>query len=59
MNYKILFHDSSQASSRLYWREHAHVASQLSTHNQTASIKQESSEAKPTGKEISTLYFLC
>ena len=55
----ILFYVSSQASSRLYWRENAHAASQLSTRYQTASIKQESSEEKPTGKKISTLYFLC
>ena len=33
---------------RLYWREHAHVASQLSTRYQTVRIKQESSEEIPT-----------
>ena len=36
---------------RLYWTEHAHVASQLSARYQTASIKQESSEEKPTRKK--------
>ena len=46
----ILFHVSSQVSSRLYWREHTHVASQLSTSYQTAIIKQESCEEKPTRK---------
>ena len=52
-----LFHLSSLASSRLCWREHAHVAIQLLTRYQTASIKQESSEEKPARKKISTLYF--
>ena len=55
----ISFHVSSRDSSRLYWREHAHVASQLSTRYQTASIKQETSKDKPIEKKISTLYFLC
>ena len=50
-NILILFHVSSQISSKLYWREQAHVASQLSTRYQTASIKQESSEEKPTRKK--------
>ena len=49
-NSLILFHVSSQASSRLYWREHAHMAIQLSTRYQRTSIKQESSEEKPTKK---------
>ena len=54
-----VFYVSSQASSTLYCREHTHVASQLLTRYQTASIKQESSEEKSNinpGKKISTLY---
>ena len=46
--YTILFHVRSQAYSRLYWREHVHVARQLLTCYQTVSIKQESSEEKPS-----------
>ena len=46
--YTILFHVSFQAFSRLYWREHAHVARQLLTRYKTVSIKQESSEEKPS-----------
>ena len=47
---------------RDYIGEYAHVASQLSTSYQTTTIKQESSEEKPSlnpGKKISTLFFLC
>ena len=49
----ILFHVSSLASSRLCrdYIIHAHVASQLLTRYQTASIKQESSEEKPARKK--------
>ena len=42
-------------------RSSAYAVSQLSTHHQTTSIKQESREEKPSinpGKKISTLYFL-
>ena len=53
----ILFHISSQVSSRLYWREHTHVASQLSTSYQTAIIKQESCKEKPTRKSDKYLIF--
>ena len=58
----ILFHVSSQASSRLYWRKHAHVVSQLSTRYETTSIKQESSEEKssisPGKKDKHFIFFL-
>ena len=58
MKFIILFHVSSQASLRLYWREHAHVAIQLSKCYQTASIKQESSGEKPTRKK-DKYFILC
>ena len=54
---KNLFHVSSQVSSRLYWTKHFQMVRQLSTRYQTASIKQETSEEKPTGNKDKYLIF--